>query len=78
MLGFGISEIILIFLILLILFGPKELPGLARFLLRMIHELKAIFHRLETEWKLDSTKSNTAPPSQKDSSQNENKKKSDS
>jgi len=69
MLGFGFWELILIFFLLFILFGPKELPDLARTLLRMVNELKTTFQRWEQEWKLDSKKTNTSSPP--DSSKNE-------
>ena len=60
MLDLGFSEIVLIFFLFLILFGPKELPGLARFIVRILHELKTIFRQLEKEWKLNATKQNTS------------------
>lgn len=76
MLGLGFLELVLIFFLLLILFGPKELPGLARLLLHMIYELKTIFNRLEREWKLNSTKQNSSSHSQIDTTKNEKQKKS--
>ncbi len=66
MLGFGIIELISISLLILILFRPKELPVLARTIVRWIHEMKNIFHQLEKQWNLpvhpkhlDSTAKNT-------------------
>lgn len=40
MFGIGTTELILILVIVLILFGPNKLPELARGLGRMIHELR--------------------------------------
>ena len=56
MLGFGFVEWIVIFLLLLFLFGPKELPKGARLMARLIYEMKNIFRKLETEWNLDPEK----------------------
>ena len=52
MTGFGLLEVCAIFLLALVLFGPKELPKLARFIAKLIYELKNIFQRLEKEWHL--------------------------
>lgn len=52
MTGFGFLELCAIFLLVLVLFGPKELPKLARFVAKFIYELKNIFQRLEKEWRL--------------------------
>ena len=52
MVGFGFFELCVIFLLALVLFGPKELPTLARFIAKLIYELKNIFQRLEKEWRL--------------------------
>lgn len=51
--GLGFVELGTIFLLILILFGPEELPKLARFIARLIYEMKGIFQRLEKEWNLD-------------------------
>ncbi len=48
----GVTELFLIFLLGLFLFGPEELPRLARALARWIYEMKNIFKKLEEEWKL--------------------------
>ena len=56
MLGFGFIEWIVIFLLLMFLFGPKELPKAARLMARLFYEMKNIFRKLETEWKLNPTK----------------------
>ncbi len=50
--GLGLIELSVIFLLVLILFGPGELPKLARMLARLIYEMKNIFRRLEKEWDL--------------------------
>lgn len=48
----GFTEVFVIFLLGLFLFGPEELPALARALARLIYEMKNIFKKLEEEWKL--------------------------
>ncbi len=50
--GLGFSELLVIFLLALFLFGPKELPILARFIVKLINEMKHIFNRLKEEWNL--------------------------
>ena len=50
--GLGFPELVIIFLLALLLFGPKELPKLARFLVKLINEMKQIFNRLKSEWNL--------------------------
>ena len=52
MLGLGFPELIVIFLLVLFLFGPKELPNFARFIVKLINEVKHIFNRLKDEWDL--------------------------
>lgn len=56
MLGIGFVELFVIFLLTLVLFGPKELPKIAQALAKWIYELKRIFQRLEREWNLMSEK----------------------
>ena len=50
--GLGFIELIIVFLLILLLFGPKELPYLARSILKFINEMKNIFSRLKKEWDL--------------------------
>ena len=45
-------EILVLFLLVLLLFGPEELPPLARMISQTLNELKNIFQRLEKEWDL--------------------------
>ena len=52
MLGMGLIELFVIFLLLLVLFGPKELPKMARRIACLIYEMKNVFQKLEQEWKL--------------------------
>ena len=63
MLGLGFMEVIGVLLLILVLFGPKELPRLARQVARLIYEMKNIFHRLEKEWDLENL---SKKPSQKE------------
>lgn len=50
--GLGFQELCVIFVLVLILFGPKELPKIARHIAKLIYEMKNIFQRLEQEWNL--------------------------
>ena len=50
--GLGFPELVVIFLLALFLFGPKELPKLARFLVKLTNEMKQFFNRLKSEWNL--------------------------
>ncbi|MDE0518973.1 MAG: twin-arginine translocase TatA/TatE family subunit [Oligoflexia bacterium] len=52
MLGLGFTEFVFLFFLALLLFGPKELPKLARLIARCIYEMKNLFQRLEKEWHL--------------------------
>lgn len=52
MFGFGIMELVSIGILILILFRPKELPTLAREILRVMHIMKRVYHQLEKEWHL--------------------------
>ena len=56
MLGIGISELVFIFVLIFLLFGPKGLPMVARFLTQFLYEMKHIFQQLEREWKTTSSK----------------------
>ncbi len=53
--GVGSGELLLIFLVLLVLFGAKKIPELARGLGKGIHEFKNATKELEEELK-DSSK----------------------
>ncbi|MDE0119431.1 MAG: twin-arginine translocase TatA/TatE family subunit [Bdellovibrionales bacterium] len=50
MLGLGFTELVFLFLLALLLLGPKELPKLARLMARFIYEMKSLFQKLEKEW----------------------------
>ena len=59
MFGIGPSELLVIFLIILILFGAKRLPELARSLGRSIMEFKSATQNIKEE--LDFTKIEDTP-----------------
>ncbi len=59
MFGIGPSELLVIFLIILILFGAKRLPELARSLGRSIMEFKSATQNIKEE--LDFTKLDDTP-----------------
>jgi len=52
----GMPEIIVIFIVILMLFGSKRLPGLARGLGKGIRELKKATNELKNELNLDPVK----------------------
>ena len=60
MFGIGPPELIVIFLIILILFGAKRLPELARSLGRSINEFKNATQNIKND--LDVSKEDTAIP----------------
>ena len=63
--GFGFTELLFLFVLVLLLFGPKELPKLARFIARLIYEMKNIFQRLEKEWRLSEDKNSSSSEEKK-------------
>jgi sec-independent protein translocase protein TatA len=72
MFGIGPPELIVIFLIILILFGAKRLPELAKSLGRSINEFKNATQNIKND--LDLNDNNQAIPEDKS---NKNKSKSD-
>jgi sec-independent protein translocase protein TatA len=70
MFGIGPPELIVIFLIILILFGAKRLPELARSLGRSINEFKNATQNIKND--LDISKEDTAIP--QDNSEKNSKK----
>ena len=52
MTGVGGAELAFLFLLFLLLFGPKDLPRIARFTARLFYDMKNIFQKLEKEWRL--------------------------
>ena len=58
--GLGVIELGAIFLLVLILFGPEELPKLARFTARLVYQMKNVFLRLEKEWNLEYQSKNSS------------------
>lgn len=68
--GFGTMEIVLIFLVILLLFGAKRLPEIGSSLGRGIREFKGSLREIEGELKVgdDETgkRSSSPPPSSED------------
>jgi TatA/E family protein of Tat protein translocase len=52
--GFGVQELIIIFLIIMILFGSKKLPGIAKGFGEGIREFKQATKKLEASDDIDS------------------------
>ncbi len=69
--GLGFVELGAIFLLVLILFGPEELPKLARFMARLVYQMKNVFLRLEKEWNLKYQSENTSDKDLKECLTNE-------
>jgi len=65
--GLGMGEIILIFLVVLLLFGAKRLPEIGSALGKGIREFKGSVREIETELKapLDDKKAVPPPPVEK-------------
>jgi len=53
MFGLGVSELFIIFLIIFLLFGAKNLPEIARSMGKAIHQFKRGVHDIEKE--IDTT-----------------------
>lgn len=79
MFGIGPPELIVIFLIILILFGAKRLPELARSLGRSINEFKNATNNIKNDLDLKNDQSlpNDEPKAKKKSNQEPNSKDSD-
>ena len=54
MFGFGVQELIIIFLIIMVLFGARKLPGIAKGFGEGIREFKQATKKLETLDDIDS------------------------
>lgn len=62
--GFGMGELIVIFLVVLLLFGAKRLPEIGSSLGKGIREFKGSVREIEHEIKMsDTTPKATPPPS---------------
>ena len=61
--GFGMGEMVLIFLVVLLLFGAKRLPEIGSALGKGIREFKGSMREIEHELKVpDDPKHRAAPP----------------
>jgi Tat protein translocase TatB subunit len=45
----GVQELVLIFLVALLLFGPKRLPEIARLLAKIVREIRRAFDEIKRE-----------------------------
>jgi len=66
--GFGMGEMVLIFLVVLLLFGAKRLPEIGSALGKGIREFKSSVHEIEREIKTpeDPKPRVTPPPGEED------------
>lgn len=62
--GFGMWEIVLIFLVILLLFGAKRLPEIGSSLGKGIREFKGSLREIEGEFKLSDETGRTEKPKQ--------------
>lgn len=62
MFGIGIQELILILVVALIVFGPKQLPEVAKSIGRGIREIKKITSEVSDITNLDSSEKSTIKP----------------
>lgn len=64
--GIGAQEILLILLIILLLFGAKKIPEIARGLGRSVSEFKKGVREVDEEIKKEETTEKRQPPEKKD------------
>lgn len=68
--GFGMGEMILLFLVVLLLFGAKRLPEIGSALGKGIREFKSSVREIEHELKVpDDPKHKTTPPPSEENSE---------
>lgn len=53
MFSFGMSELLIIMLVILLLFGPDKIPGLARTLGKALNEMRRAAEEVKQELTLD-------------------------
>ena len=64
--GIGAQEILLILLVLLLLFGAKRIPEIARGLGKSVSEFKKGIREVDEEIKKEETTEKRQPPEKKD------------
>jgi sec-independent protein translocase protein TatA len=70
--GFGMWEIVLVFMVILLLFGAKRLPEIGSSLGKGIREFKGSLREIETELKVPEESSARDQPSRRDDENNGN------
>lgn len=68
--GLGMGELVLIFLVVLLLFGAKRLPEIGSSLGKGIREFKGSLREIETELKIDDRKERRVEKSESDDENN--------
>jgi sec-independent protein translocase protein TatA len=70
--GFGMWEIVLIFMVILLLFGAKRLPEIGSSLGKGIREFKGSLREIEGELKLTDDSQRARPPEKTPGTDDEN------
>lgn len=74
MFGFGPAEMMIVFIIVLLIFGPSQLPKLAKGLGNAMREFRKAQHEISDELNREPTETRPdAPPQPADSTPPENK-----
>jgi len=63
--GMGGSELLVLFVIILLIFGPSQIPKMARGLGQAMREFRKAQHEINDEITRDDTTSGTKPPENK-------------
>ena len=61
MFGLGGTELIIVFVVILLVFGPSKIPKMARGLGQAMREFRKAQNEITDEMKVDDSKSNKSP-----------------
>ena len=65
MFGFGGGELLIVFVIILLVFGPSQIPKMARGLGQALREFRKAQQEISDELRTDDTKGAPKPPDNK-------------
>ena len=65
MFGFGGGELLIVFVIILLVFGPSQIPKMARGLGQALREFRKAQQEITDELRTDDTKGDNKPPDHK-------------